>query len=324
MACYNPLRHNAQGPAGWLLLILLTAGCLSTRDVERIRANPVESATVTLPLEAVSMIQGSMLDGSVSGDGSLWFLDGQVRGVWMLPPDENAPRRMPLMDETGQSLLDPGSIDASAGLSVLIADRTLNRVFRYDRSGALLAAWSVPLPGPADVEVPLARGEQGARAALGALTATTGDRVAILDRNAPRLYLVDEQAGDARIVSLPSAASTVTFHAGRLVLVSQDGLFLFLVSTSGVLEQMVDIGPVRDGLRFVDAASVGGAVYLLSAEGSLWHIHGLGHSGMTDPPRIAIFQPSPDTDMVWTALVATPDAMWWLGNGPVHRSARPR
>lgn len=308
----------------WLLLVLFITGCMSTRDIGRIRANPGETAVVTLPLEVDSGIPGSILDGSASGDGSLWFLDGDSRGVWILPPDGAAPSRIPLMDESGQSLLDPIGIDATAGLSVLVSDRTLNRVFRYDRNGALLAAWSIPEPGPSAVEVSLAHGEQGARAALGALTAMTGDRVAVLDRSTPRLYIIDEQGGDARIVSLPSAASAITFHAGHLVLVSQDGQSLLLVSTSGILEQIVDMGTLRHASPIVDASSLDGSVYVLSANGSLHHLRGLDPSGRADPPRIATFQRTPAEGMVWTALVATPDALWWLGTGPVHRSVRPR
>jgi hypothetical protein len=321
-----PIRSQPSAiQAAWLCLAgsLLVTGCLPGRELQRRQATVVDEPVVALSLEEVPRLAGPFVDASTSGDGTLWALDRESRVVVVAPGSET-PKRLSLADPSGHALLDPVAIDATAGLSVLVADGSTGQVVRYDRNGALLGAWTLPSPGPGILEVDLEGTPVGPRATPDRMVSVSGDRVAVVDDQSNTLFVVDERLGTSRVVPLPLRVSAIASRAGMVVLAAEDGRSLLVVSAEGLLQYAVAM-PYEAGLGpIVDLAFQDQTLYLLTDQGGLWLMEGVISSDTLSPPRLKRFRPANVDVSRWTHLMVQQDALWWIGEDRVFRSARPR
>ena len=317
---------------GYLLALAVFSGCAPARDLLRADIQPDNGPVIELALEpAPGMGPGVGSDkgpgiaaGSSSEDGFLWLLDSGEGQVLVLHPATAAVKRVPLVDASGRTLLDPVSVDASGGLSLLVADRSSSQVLRYDRKGALMSVHSIPDPGPYMDHAYMVDGQVGVRFRFERMSATAGNGFAVLDEASTRLGIVDPDAAEVRFVDLPQTVAGLAAGGNLLLLVDESASSIYLVADHAVLEGSIHLPDTKSPIRVADLAFQDGDLFILGAEGDLWMIGNLLQPGPDRALQLRRFRSAGPNRGQWTGLVALHDDLWWIGSKGVFRSSRPR
>ena len=321
---------------GFLLALAVFSGCAPARDLLRTDIQPDIGPVIELALEpAPGMGQGTGLDigsgmgpgivaGSSSEDGFLWLLDSASGQVLVLHPATASVRRVPLVDASGRTLLDPVSVDASGGLSLLVADRSSSQVLRYDRKGALMSVHSIPDPGPFVDHASMVDGQEGVRFRFERMSATAGNGFAVLDEASTGLAIVDPHAAEVRFVDLPQTVTALAAGGDLLLLVDESASSIYLVADHAVLEGSVHLPAAESPIRVADLAFQDDDLFILGAEGELWMIGNLLQPGPDRALQLRRFKSAGPVRGEWRGLVALHDDLWWIGSEGVFRSSRPR
>lgn len=315
----NHFSQESGKPWLWALICLTLAGCASTAAIPRDLIPSPDGPDVEMALERMDAGLDGITTGSAAADGSVWLLAAERKQVLARTAAARSWLPVPLVDENGRTLLDPVSIDATGGLSLLVGDRSLGRIYRVDRSGVLLGAYFIPDPGPGIDHVALSD-SPGTSWGLSDLVSLSGDRLAALDGSARRLALVDEGAGEIRFLDLPFEAAAMAAGQGSLVLADRHGATLQFVGPYGVAERTVELPADVGAMEVVDMVLDGRDLFVLSADGLLLHVRETG----TDSESLHRLRATPSVTGTWLGLVVLPDALWWIGTDGVFRSVRPR
>lgn len=317
---------------GFLLALAVFSGCAPARDVFRADIRPDDGPVIELALEPASGLGpgiGSgtgpgIVAGSSSEDGFLWLLDAASSQVLVLHPATAAAGRVPLVDASGRTLLDPVSVDASGGLSLLVADRSTSQVLRYDRKGALMSVHSIPDPGPFMDHASVSKGREGVRFRFHRMAATAGNGFAVLEEASTRLGIVDPDATEVRFVDFSQSVAALAAGGDLLLLVDESASSIHLVADHAVLEGIIHLPAAESPIRMADLAFQDGDLFIMGTEGELWMISNLMRPGPDRALQLRRFRSAGPVRGEWRGLVALHDDLWWIGNEGVFRSARPR
>ena len=308
---------------GFGVFLGMLAGCRSLQEVPILWMESDVSEPVYLTLDRVQTPPLGIVDGSRSVDGRLWLLDGLSQDLLVWDPTTVSGQRMALMDEQGNLLLDPVTVDASAGLSLIVGDRALGRIYRYDRQGTLLDAWSVPEPGPGETRRMLAPGNVASAMGFSRVAMVTGGVVALLDPATSRVAVVDETAREARFLDIPGSAGAMAAWRGTLLVVDAAASRLHLLDPSGASFREIRLPASGEDERVVDMQIHDGQIFLLGSAGQVWLMDGLLPGQGATRPRLRRFR-SGSTASTWTGLLVGDAHLWWMSEDGLYRSARPR